>query len=56
MISARLFKEAISNIGLEVSSGVAAEGMKEPMEVRARGEMQLAVLIESMRRCVRVCV
>ena len=50
VIAARLVKEGISNVALEISTGVAAEGMSEAVEVRARGELQLAVLIETMRR------
>jgi GTP-binding protein len=50
VIAARLLKEGVSNVALEISTGVAAEGMSEAVEVRARGELQLAVLIETMRR------
>lgn len=47
-IAARLQREAISNIALEVKTGTDTAG--ESIEVHARGELQLAVLIETMRR------
>jgi GTP-binding protein len=45
-IKARLDKEVLGNVSIEVSP---AEG-SEAFEVRGRGELQLAVLIEQMRR------
>ena len=48
-IAARLAKEAVSNVALEVAAG-AGGGGGDSTEVRARGELQLAVLIETMRR------
>jgi GTP-binding protein len=48
-IAARLAREAISNIALEVKAA-ADGGGGESIEVHARGELQLAVLIETMRR------
>ena len=47
-ITTRLQREAISNIALEVKTGTDSAG--ESIEVHARGELQLAVLIETMRR------
>jgi GTP-binding protein len=49
VIATRLLKEAASNIALEVVPGGGGAG-GEAMEVRGRGELQLAVLIETMRR------
>ena len=49
-IAARLAREAVSNIALEVKSSGEAGGGGEAVEVHARGELQLAVLIETMRR------
>ena len=46
MIGARLAREAEGNVAIEVS-GMAEEGA---FEVAGRGELQLAVLIETMRR------
>ena len=46
MIEARLAREAAGNVAIEVS-GMAEEGA---FEVAGRGELQLAVLIETMRR------
>ena len=46
MIGARLAREAEGNVAIEVS-GMAEEGT---FEVAGRGELQLAVLIETMRR------
>ncbi|KAF9157206.1 hypothetical protein DFQ26_009029 [Actinomortierella ambigua] len=46
MIKERLLKEAETNVALQV---VEAEN-KEAFEVRGRGELQLGVLIETMRR------
>ncbi len=46
MIGARLAREAEGNVAIEVS-GMAEEGA---YEVAGRGELQLAVLIETMRR------
>ena len=46
MIEARLAREAEGNVAIEVS-GMAEEGA---FEVAGRGELQLAVLIETMRR------
>ncbi|WP_428097681.1 translational GTPase TypA [Candidatus Rariloculus sp.] len=46
MIGARLTREAEGNVAIEVS-GMAEEGA---FEVAGRGELQLAVLIETMRR------
>jgi len=62
VIAARLAREGVSNVALEIVSGSAGgkgkagEGQEqqqqlgESVEVRARGELQLAVLIETMRR------
>lgn len=50
MISERLQKEAAANISLQVMPAVAQEGMPDAVEVRGRGELQMAVLIENMRR------
>src|SRR5690606_37696091 len=46
MIRDRLFREAESNVAIRVSE---AEG-KDAFEVGGRGELQLGVLIETMRR------
>ena len=46
----RLAREASSNISLQVSPGPLIEGMPDATEVRGRGELQMAVLIENMRR------
>lgn len=54
VIAARLTRESISNIALEISVDNS-----DAIEVRARGELQLAVLIETMRRegfeCASTC-
>ncbi|MDR2769821.1 MAG: translational GTPase TypA [Rickettsiales bacterium] len=46
MIGDRLFKEAETNIALRVSQSAA----NESFEVSGRGELQLGILIETMRR------
>ncbi|MDR1361218.1 MAG: translational GTPase TypA [Rickettsiales bacterium] len=46
MIGERLFKEAETNIALKVSQSAA----NESFEVSGRGELQLGILIETMRR------
>jgi GTP-binding protein len=46
----RLLQEAIVNVGIRVESAPAMEGMSEAMSVSGRGELQMAVLIENMRR------
>ena len=46
VIAARLLKEAESNVAIRVSETAD----KDAMEVAGRGELQLGVLIESMRR------
>ena len=46
MIRDRLFREAEGNVALEVTE----TGEKDAFEVAGRGELQLAVLIETMRR------
>lgn len=46
-IKERLFKEKLSNISLRIEM---AEGQDEAVTVYGRGELQLAVLIETMRR------
>jgi GTP-binding protein len=50
MISERLAKEAAGNVALVIQSGVQVRGMPDATEVRGRGELQLSVLIETMRR------
>ena len=50
MISERLAKEAAGNVALQMLAGVPQQGMPDATEVRGRGELQLAVLIETMRR------
>ena len=50
MISERLAKEAAGNVALQMLAGVPQHGMPDATEVRGRGELQLAVLIETMRR------
>lgn len=50
VIANRLAKEAASNIALEVVTGGGSGTGRESVEVRGRGELQLAVLIETMRR------
>lgn len=45
LIASRLTRESVSNIALEISVDNS-----DAIEVRARGELQLAVLIETMRR------
>ena len=45
-IKERLYKELLSNVSLEILS----RARKDVFEVRGRGELQLAVLIETMRR------
>jgi len=52
VIAARLHREAAANIALEVVAGGSGGGGGggEALEVRGRGELQLAVLIETMRR------
>ena len=45
-IGSRLYREAEVNVGLIIEEGVTAESYK----VMGRGELQLAVLIETMRR------
>ena len=35
---------------LQVSVGSSIEGMSDAMEVRGRGELQMSILIENMRR------
>jgi GTP-binding protein len=45
-IKARLEKEVLGNVSIEVSASESSEAF----EVRGRGELQLAVLIEQMRR------
>lgn len=47
MIRDRLFSEAETNVALSVKE---AEGRKDAFEVGGRGELQLGVLIETMRR------
>ena len=46
MIKDRLWKEAESNVSIEVTESES----KDSFEVRGRGELQLGVLIETMRR------
>ncbi|KAJ1859504.1 hypothetical protein GGH12_000459 [Coemansia sp. RSA 1822] len=46
MIRDRLLREAETNVALQIVS----DGKSESMEVRGRGELQLSVLIETMRR------
>ena len=46
MIRNRLYKEIESNVSLEVRDGEN----KDSYEVRGRGELQLGILIETMRR------
>jgi GTP-binding protein len=50
MIGDRLRKEAVSNVAIQVLSAPPEPGMPDATEVRGRGELQLAVLIENMRR------
>jgi len=50
MIAERLAKEAATNVALGVHAAEVVEGMPDAVEVRGRGELQLAVLIENMRR------
>lgn len=50
LIAERLAKEAAGNIALQISQAVPQPGMPEATEVRARGELQLSILIETMRR------
>ena len=45
-IKERLYKELLSNVSLEIR----LRDRKDVFEVRGRGELQLAVLIETMRR------
>ena len=47
-IKARLDKEALYNVSIRVSQ--ADDGAAEVFKVAARGELQLAVLVETMRR------
>jgi GTP-binding protein len=47
MIRARLLREAEGNVAIRVRE---AEGRQEAFEVAGRGELQLAVLVETMRR------
>ncbi|KAJ2610591.1 hypothetical protein EV177_003897 [Coemansia sp. RSA 1804] len=46
MIRARLLREAETNVALQIRDS----GKSEALEVRGRGELQLSVLIETMRR------
>ena len=46
MIGERLFREAETNIALKVSQSAN----NEAFEVSGRGELQLGILIETMRR------
>uniref|UniRef100_A0A7S0ZHY3 Tr-type G domain-containing protein n=1 Tax=Timspurckia oligopyrenoides TaxID=708627 RepID=A0A7S0ZHY3_9RHOD len=46
-LSERLLREAESNVSITVGS---ASGISEQMEVQGRGELQLGILIENLRR------
>ncbi len=46
----RLQREAAANVAITVQPAAQEEGMPDATEVRGRGELQLAVLIETMRR------
>ena len=50
MIAERLAKEAETNVAINITDAPSIEGMCDALEVQGRGEMQLAVLIETMRR------
>lgn len=50
MIADRLAKEAETNVAVNITQAPSIEGMSDALEVQGRGEMQLAVLIETMRR------
>lgn len=49
-IAKRLEREAETNVSIVVTQAASEEGMPDAMEVRGRGELQLAILVESMRR------
>lgn len=49
-IARRLEKEAMTNVAISVASAPKEEGMPDATEIFGRGELQLAVLIETMRR------
>lgn len=49
-IAQRLEREAETNVSLRVVPASSQDGMPDAMEVRGRGELQLSVLIEEMRR------
>jgi len=46
----RLLQEAIVNVAIDVGQAPPIEGMSEATSVSGRGELQLAVLIENLRR------
>ncbi|CAE7350916.1 bipA [Symbiodinium sp. KB8] len=46
----RLYQEAIVNVAIDVEQAPPMEGMSEAVAVSGRGELQLAVLIENLRR------
>lgn len=46
----RLEKEAVTNVAIRVEPAPPMEGMSEALCVYGRGELQMAVLIENMRR------
>lgn len=50
LVATRLHREAASNVALQIEPGVASEGQTDAIEVKGRGELQLAILIEEMRR------
>jgi len=49
-IGERLHREALGNVSIRVESVADAEAAGESFEVAGRGELQLAVLIETLRR------
>lgn len=49
-IAKRLAREAESNVAITVDAAASAGGRSEAVEVRGRGELQLAVILETMRR------
>ena len=49
VLQERLYTEAATNIGIQIKPAGAVDG-REAWEVQGRGEMQLGILIENMRR------
>lgn len=46
----RLLQESVVNVAIDVEAAPPIDGMSEAMSVAGRGELQLAVLIENLRR------